>query len=165
MTGAGSAGPPAAAPRRGEGHRLYTPEVLAAAVDLARFAPDPALPLTGEARSPSCGSRVAIGIAVDGEGRIARIGLAAHACAIGQASAAVFARHATGLGRAEIAAARDALRRWLSGEGTMPDWPDLAMLAPASAYPGRHGAMLLAWEAALRAFETEGTAGRADGIR
>lgn len=133
------------------GHRLYTPEVLAAAVDLARFPPDPALPLTGEARSPSCGSRIAIGLMIGADGKIVRLGLAAHACAIGQASAAVFARHAQGLTRAEIMAARDSLRGWLSGGGAMPAWPGLAMLEPARAYPGRHAAMMLAWEAALTA--------------
>jgi hypothetical protein len=33
----------------------------------------------------------------------------------------------------------------------MPDWPGIALLRRARDYPGRHGAILLAWDAALAA--------------
>lgn len=131
--------------------RLYTPEVLAATVELARFPLSGNFPLCGEARSASCGSRLELGLALDGAGRIAQVGIAARACAIGQASAAVFAQGAAGQSAHEVVEAHDAIARWLAGDGAMPDWPRLSLVAPAAAYPARHGAMLLAWTAAARA--------------
>ena len=132
--------------------QLYTPEVLAAAVSLARYPLGADLTLRGEARSPSCGSRIEVGLALDGEGRIARVGLASHACAIGQASAAIFAQGAIGLSQGEVADALGAMRAWLGGEGAMPQWPGIGLVAAARDYPARHGAMLLAWNAADKAF-------------
>jgi NifU-like protein involved in Fe-S cluster formation len=128
---------------------LYTPAVLAAATGLAAWPWNEALPLQGEARSRTCGSVLAMGLDTD-QGRITAIGLRAHACAIGQASAHAFASGAIGRTRAEIAAARVALDAWLAG-GDLPDWPGLDVIAPARAHPSRHGAIVLAWDAALTA--------------
>ncbi len=130
---------------------LYTPEILGAATMLADFAWNESLPLRGEARSRRCGSTLALGLAVDAGGRIAMLGLRAHACAIGQAAACVFARAAKGRNGAEIAQARAALAAWLAGEGAMPDWPGTILVEPALDYPARHDAILLAWDAALAA--------------
>lgn len=80
-----------------------------------------------------------------------RLGLRPHACAVGQAAAHVFAAAAPGLTQADIRIARDALGEWLVGRGPLPDWPGLALIEPARAYPGRHGAIMLAWDAALAA--------------
>lgn len=130
---------------------LYTPEMLGAAAALADWPLGGDLPLHGEARSRSCGSAIVLGLALDQAGRIARIGLRPHACAVGQAAASVFAAHAIGLDRAAIAAARRGIAAWLAGESEAPDWPGFALLAPARAYPARHAAILLAWDAALAA--------------
>lgn len=138
---------------------LYTSEVLGLATSLARFPADPALPLHGDARSPACGSRIELGLALDGAGRIERIGLSAHACAIGQASAAIFANAATGRSQAEIAACLAGLEAWLAGTADLPDWPGLDAIAAARAFPGRHGAILLAWRAAISALSQEPKAG------
>ena len=44
------------------------------------------------------------------------------------------------------------LRDWLVQEtAPQPGWPGLDALAAARAYPARHGAILLAWRAALEA--------------
>jgi len=134
-------------------HRLYTPEVLAAAVSLASHPLTGAMSLRGEARSASCGSRIELGLALDDAGRIERIGLSSRACAIGQASAAVFAGGAKGLGEAQIREAAARMRAWIAGDDDMPDWPGIELIAPAHAYPGRHGAMLLPWRAACAAFD------------
>jgi NifU-like protein involved in Fe-S cluster formation len=130
---------------------LYTPEILGAAAGLAAFPWDEALPLRGEARSRSCGSTIAMALAVDAEGRIARIGLRPHACAVGQAAAHAFATGAAGRNRDDIATARAQIGAWLAGEGALPDWPGLNLIEPARDYPGRHGAIVLAWDAALAA--------------
>lgn len=133
--------------------RLYTPELLALAVELAVYPPLEGA-LRGEARSPTCGSTLAMDLQLDPAQRIERLGMRARACAVGQASAAIFARHAPGRGIAEIERALGQLESWLGGEGEAPDWPDLALVAPARAYPARHGAMLLPWKAALAALST-----------
>jgi NifU-like protein involved in Fe-S cluster formation len=138
---------------------LYTPDVLAAAMGLAQWPWDEGLPLVGEARSRACGSTLALGLALDGEGRIVRLGLRPHACAVGQAAAHVFATAAPGRTRADIATARAALGAWLAGEGAEPDWPGLALLRNARDYPARHGAILLAWDAALAALAEPAKAG------
>ena len=127
---------------------LYTPDVLALATSLASWPWDESLPLKGHARSKSCGSTLALAIAADDRGRIERLGLKAQACAIGQAAAAIFARHAIGRGAGEIDSAARQLDAWLAGEGELPDWPGLDVLEPARAYPARHGAIKLAWQAA-----------------
>lgn len=134
--------------------RLYSPEVLALATALADFPLSEDLPLHGAARSPACGSTLHLALALDGAGRIARIGLRAQACAIGQAAAAILARAAPGRDRAALAATLAELERWLAGDGAMPDWPGLAAIAAARDFPGRHGAMLLPWRAALDALPT-----------
>lgn len=129
---------------------LYTPEVLALATSLAQFPLTDDLALRGEARSPACGSRIELGLALDGEGRIERLGMAAHACAIGQASAAIFAAAAPGNDLAGLEQALIQLQAWLGG-GALPDWPGLAAINAAQGFPGRHGAILLAWRAAISA--------------
>lgn len=133
---------------------LYTPTVLALATSLAEWPWDEAMPLQGCARSKSCGSTLVLGLEADAAGRISRIGLKAQACAIGQAAAAIFAAAAPGRSGEEIAAAETAIRAWLAGGAALPDWPGMATLAPAQAYPGRHGAILLAWQAARELLPT-----------
>ncbi|MFY7835283.1 MAG: iron-sulfur cluster assembly scaffold protein [Novosphingobium sp.] len=136
------------------GRGLYTPEILALAMELSGTPWDEALPHKGNARSRSCGSTIEMGVATDEAGAITTIGLRPHACAIGQAAAALFVRSAKGRDRASIAASRAALADWLLGEGGQPDWPALDLLATARTYPARHGAILLAWDAALDALSS-----------
>ena len=133
---------------------LYTPEILGLTAALADFPADVSLPLCGSARSKSCGSTVTVQLAIDDAGLIAGLGIAAHACAIGQAATAIFARAATGRSATDIAEAESAIAAWLAGEGALPDWPGLSPIAPAAAYPARHGAILLAWRAALSALSS-----------
>lgn len=130
---------------------LYTPRVLALATGLAQWPWQDDLDLTGSARSKSCGSTLSLGLGLDPDGRVDRIGLRAQACAIGQAAAAIFAGAAIGMNRGEITQARDELALWLAGDGAMPDWPGLEDIEAARGYPARHGAIMLAWNAACEA--------------
>ena len=127
---------------------LYTPEVLALATSLALFPLHDALTQRGTARSVTCGSSIEVGLACSATGIIERVGLRTHACAIGQAAAAVFANHATGRSHAELSQAAAQIEAWLNG-GALPTWPGFAAIAAARDYPARHGAVLLAWRAAL----------------
>ena len=131
---------------------LYSIEVLRMAASVADFPPLADAQARDERRSPTCGSRMTATLSLDADGRIAAIGLDAKACALGQAAAAIFARNAIGKGQAEVDAASAGWRAYLSRESdTLPDWPDLALLAAGRDYPARHPSMRLAFEAASAA--------------
>ena len=139
--------------------RLYTPELLALAVELAKWPRLGDAALQGEARSPTCGSTLAMDLELDEAGRIERLGMAVRACAVGQAAAAIFAGHASGRDAGQIGETLAGLEVWLAGDGPIPDWPGLAPIEPARAYAARHGAMLLPWKAALAALSSTADAG------
>lgn len=129
---------------------LYSPQVLALATSLARYPLTEDLQLRGSARSPTCGSTIEMGLSLSSSGAIARIGLRSHACAIGQAAAAIFAEAAAGHDAAALRAAEAEIASWLGG-GDLPGWPNFSAIAAARDYPARHGAILLPWKAALAA--------------
>lgn len=134
--------------------KLYSPALLALAADLARYPLTEDLPLRAETRSRTCGSVIALGLAQDEHGEISRIGLQVSACAIGQASAALLARGITGTNPGLVRLTADDLTAWLAGEGDLPQWQGIEALAPARDHPGRHGALLLPWNAACAALST-----------
>ena len=107
---------------------------------------------SAEKRSPICGSRVAVDIDLDGEGRVAALGQEVNACALGQASASLMGSHAIGRTSGELDGARDSLAAFLRGEREDPgDWPGLAAFAEARPFTARHPSILLAFEAAAEA--------------
>lgn len=136
---------------------LYSPELLALAIELADFPFDPQAPATGEARSRSCGSTIALSSARPD--RIERLGLRVSACAVGQASAAIFAREAAGMTGETLAATLEELRLWLADDRDSTLLPRLELLEPARPHAGRHEAILLPWKAALDALSNPRSAG------
>ena len=130
---------------------LYTPQVLGLATGLAAWPMDETLPFSSEGRSKTCGSAIALALALDSDGRIARLGLKSQACAIGQAAAAIFADGAPGKRGSEIGESVEAIEAWLFDDGPMPAWPGLDAIAAARDYPARHEAILLPWRVARRA--------------
>jgi NifU-like protein involved in Fe-S cluster formation len=138
---------------------LYTREILrlAAAIPHHRRLESPQA--SAERNSPVCGSRVVVDLALDREGRIEALGLEVKACALGQASAALMGRHALGRTGAELEAARDAFAAWLAGAREDPgEWPGLDLFAEARAFPARHAAILLVFEACAAAARQAETA-------
>ena len=133
---------------------LYTPTVLALATELAGYPAPGTCSLQGRARSPACGSQLDLGLDLAADGTIAAIGLSVVSCAIGQASAAIFARAAKGHSIETLAASRSEIESWLAGATPLPAWPGLDAIAAAQAYPARHGAVLLPWKAALSALSS-----------
>lgn len=134
---------------------LYNRDILGLAVATADFPPLTDAGFRTSARAPLCGSAILLDLNVDGGGIVRAVGLHVEACALGQASAALLARHAPGRGLPEIRAARDAIAAWFKGEGAAPDWPGFDLLAPARDYPARHGAILLPFDAAVAALEEQ----------
>ena len=131
---------------------LYSLEILRLAAATAAIAPLNGAQASVEKRSQTCGSRVRIDLSFDEAGRVAAMGGEIHACALGQASAALLAAHIVGADYTEIAAARDGLRQYLSGASETPGaWPGLEIFEPARKHAGRHAAILLAFDAAADA--------------
>lgn len=109
--------------------------------------------------SPICGSRVTVDIDLGEDGRVARYGQEVRACALGQASASLLGSRVVGMSADEIAAARDSLKAFLAGEGSIPEaWPELAIFEPAQRHKARHPSILLAFEAAAEASAADGKA-------
>ena len=132
---------------------LYTTEILRLAASLAEPVPLAREGGRAELRSPTCGSRVATSVQLDGQGRVEALSQQVHACAFGQASAALLEKGAIGRKRSEVKDAHDRLSAWLGGAGQEPGWPGLAALAPARSRKSRHGAILLPFRALLAAIE------------
>lgn len=130
----------------------YTLELLRLASESGGFPRIPSAEYHAERRAPVCGSRIAIDLEFEGGTKVRAVGMTVNACAFGQAAAVVFARNAPGKKPAEIAAARDALARFLAGEAPGPgNWPGIETLAGAQSLTARHGAILLAFDAAMAA--------------
>lgn len=128
--------------------------MLALSAELARYPLSRGFPFQSESRSSVCGSTIALGLATNEAGGITRIGLKVSACAVGQSSAAILAGEVEGRTLDELGEALSQTRRWLAGEGNLPDWPRLDAIAGALPHPGRHGALLLPWEAAIKALSS-----------
>jgi len=131
---------------------LYNRDILSLAVATADYLPLPDARYHASLRAPLCGSRILLDLDTDDTGRVTAIGLHVEACALGQASAALLARHAAGRSIDDIRAARAAIASWFGGTGAQPDWPGFDLLAPAKDYPARHGAILLPFDAAIAAY-------------
>lgn len=133
---------------------LYTTEILRLAASLSEPRELEREDGRAELRSPTCGSRIALIVQLDEERRVVAISQQVHACAFGQASAALIERHSRGRDHNEIAEALVGLSRWLSdGQDGACDWPDIEVLTPARTRKSRHGAILLPFRALLAAIE------------
>ena len=133
---------------------LYTGRILELAADIPHVGT--LADADGAARKVSrlCGSQVDVTITLQDD-RILNFAIEPKACALGQASASVLARHALGASVADVTRARDQLAAMLRQNGPPPDgrfW-ELRYLEPVRDYAPRHASVLLAFEAAVAALE------------
>jgi NifU-like protein involved in Fe-S cluster formation len=134
---------------------LYTTEILRLAASLHDPHPLEREDGRAELRSPTCGSRISMTVQLDGERRVERLSMQVHACAFGQASAALVNQHGVGRTHDEIAEALVIISRWLAQEQEEAgDWPGIGALEPARPRKSRHGAILLPFRALLAAIES-----------
>lgn len=136
--------------------KLYTTQILALAAEMANYPLRDGFVRVADARSRTCGSTITLGIDLDDQGRVRDIGMRVAACAIGQGSAAILAGGIRGASAQDIRTTHKAVKSWLAGEGELPQWPRMEALAPALEHPGRHGALLLGWEAVSNALQNAG---------
>lgn len=132
---------------------LYTTEILRLASALPGARSLDRVDGEAELMSPTCGSRVRIAVQLDGERRVQAISQDVHACAFGQASAALLDGNAVGLSHSDAANALVRLSRWLAGEIDEAGWAGVEALAPARSRKARHAAILLPFRALVAAME------------
>lgn len=134
--------------------QLYSRQIMALATDIAHLGTLDTPEARAKKRSPLCGSTVTAELTL-AKGRVAEFAQNVRTCALGQASAAVLGRVVIGADRATLAAGHAALIEMLTGSGALPQPPFEALKAlhPARDYKARHPSILLAWEAALAAFD------------
>jgi NifU-like protein involved in Fe-S cluster formation len=136
---------------------LYTTEILRLAASLGDPRNLEREDGKAELRSPTCGSHVAVAVQLDDDRRVQLVSQQVHACAFGQASAALVEMHAIGRSHNDVAEALVVISRWLAREqDEAGDWPGVGVLAPARSRQSRHGAILLPFRALLAAIEAAG---------
>jgi NifU-like protein involved in Fe-S cluster formation len=128
---------------------LYSDRILqaAAAIPPARRLARP--DASAKKTSRVCGSEVEVDLRMDGA-RVAEFGMAARACALGQASASILARNIVGASAASLLRLRDEMRAMLKDRGPPPAgarFAELAALEPIRDYPQRHASTLLVFDA------------------
>jgi NifU-like protein involved in Fe-S cluster formation len=132
---------------------LYTTEILRLAASLDEPQVLEREDGRAELRSPTCGSRISLAVQLDEERRVERLSMHVQACAFGQASAALLARHSRGRTHDEVSEAMLSLSHWLAGDRADCGWPGITVLDPARARRARHGAVMLPFRALLAAIE------------
>lgn len=139
--------------------KLYSGRILALAADIPHLGRLTAPQGSARRRSPLCGSTVTADVVLK-DGRVAEFAQDVKACALGQASAAVVGAVALGRSRAEVEAARDALKAMLKDGAPPPPAPfdGFEVLVPARDYKNRHASILLAIEALAEAMAAAETA-------
>jgi NifU-like protein involved in Fe-S cluster formation len=131
---------------------LYNRDILRLAVSIPHQGRLEEPQASVEKRSPVCGSRVAVDVVLDGDGKVALLGQEVKACALGQAAASLMGAGAIGRSRDELSQARDALAAFLEGRREDPgEWPGLSIFTEARPYTARHPSILLAFEAVAEA--------------
>ncbi|MEM8800020.1 MAG: iron-sulfur cluster assembly scaffold protein [Pseudomonadota bacterium] len=131
---------------------LYNRQILRLAADIPRLGSLNRVDGTAERRSPLCGSKLSVEVVFDG--RITDYAQQVKACALGQASASLFARHVVGKGRDELIDAASQMEAFLKG-GRVPagDWQAFEIFTPAVEHTSRHGSIMLPFQATLDAIE------------
>ena len=75
------------------------------------------------------------------------------ACALGQASSSIMARHVVGSTADELRELRETVRKMLKENGAPPEgkWADIALLEPVRDYKARHASTMLTFDAVVDA--------------
>ena len=95
---------------------IYNRRVLELAADIPRLGRLAAPDATAKAHSRLCGSTVIVDLAVK-DGRVVDFAHDVKACALGQASSSLMARHVIGASAEELVALRDTVTRMLKANG------------------------------------------------
>lgn len=107
---------------------------------------------SGQAHSRLCGSKVRIWLKMDGD-TISAFSHDVRACALGQASSSIMARHVVGATSGEVRRAREDMLAMLKADGEGPDgrFADMRYLLPVRDYKARHASTMLTFDAVVDA--------------
>ncbi|MFN4230972.1 iron-sulfur cluster assembly scaffold protein [Parvibaculum sp.] len=139
-------------------NEIYNKRILALAADIPHGERLDAPDASATAVSKLCGSKVTVDVKLDGD-KVVDYGADVKACALGQASSSIMARHVIGASVKELHEVAAAMRAMLK-EGAEPPreiyggkWKDLEVLEPVREYKARHASTLLVFDAVEEAVD------------
>ncbi|MFO1132599.1 MAG: iron-sulfur cluster assembly scaffold protein [Hyphomicrobiales bacterium] len=133
-------------------NEIYNRQILGFAADIPRLQRLSAPDATAVAISRLCGSKVTVDLNMK-DGVVTDFGQEVKACALGQASSSIMARHVVGSTAEELRALREQMYRMLKEEGPAPTgkWAELEALLPVRDFKARHASTLLTFDAVVDA--------------
>lgn len=135
-------------------NEIYNKRILELAADIPRQGRLAHPDASATAHSKLCGSMVTVDLSVK-NGHVVDFAHDVKACALGQASSSIMARHVIGTTPDELRLLREQVRAMLKDNGPAPtgDWADLAVLEPVRDYKARHASTLLTFDAVVKALD------------
>ena len=131
---------------------IYNKKIIELAGNIPRLGrlADPDASAT--AHSKLCGSTVKIDLKMQ-DGVVSDFAHDVKACALGQASSSIMARHVIGSNATELRELRETVRKMLKENCAPPDgkWADVAVLEPVREYKARHASTMLTFDAVVDA--------------
>ena len=133
-------------------NEIYNKRILELAADIPRLQRLNAPDATAVAISRLCGSKVTVDVKMDGE-VVSDFGHEVKACALGQASSSIMARHVVGSTADELKTLKARMYAMLKENGPAPTgkWGDLESLLPVRDFKARHASTLLTFDAVVDA--------------
>jgi len=131
---------------------VYNRRILELAGNIPRLGRLDDADASATAHSKLCGSTVTVDLKMEGD-RVTDFAHEVKACALGQASSSIMARHVVGANAQELRELRETVRRMLKENGAPPTgkWDDIAVLEPVRDYKARHASTLLTFDAVVDA--------------
>ncbi len=131
---------------------IYNSRILEFAGNIPRIGTLPDADAEANAHSKLCGSRVKVYLKLDGD-TVSDFAHEVNACALGQASSSVMARHVIGATVSEIRQAREDMLAMLKADGEGPGgrFEDMRFLKPVKDYKARHASTMLTFDAVVDA--------------
>ena len=131
---------------------IYNRRVLELAADIPRQGRLDQPQASAKAHSKLCGSTVTVDLNL-ADGKVSDFAHDVRACALGQASSSLMARHVIGATPEELRGLREAMVAMLKAGGPPPEgkWADFAVLEPVRDYKPRHASTLLTFDAVVDA--------------
>lgn len=135
-------------------NEIYNRKILEFAADIPRLQRLNAPDATATAISRLCGSKVTVDVKL-ADGVVSDFGHEVKACALGQASSSIMARHVVGSTPQELRDIRRQMQAMLKEEGAPPTgrWQDLEALLPVRDFKARHASTLLTFDAVVDALD------------
>jgi NifU-like protein involved in Fe-S cluster formation len=133
---------------------VYNEKILDLAGNIPRLGRLPEPDASATAHSKLCGSTVTVDLKLD-NGAVSDFAHDVKACALGQASSSIMARHVIGAKPDELRGLRDTVRKMLKENGPPPGgkWGDIAVLEPVRDYKARHASTMLTFDAVVAALD------------